>query len=233
MRLTTVLCGFMFLFCTQVMGQLSRTEGMLDISNDMSHTLVQQIPFNSIPTEGSYYYFDEWTEGQIELKSGSSINGFMLKYDIENNELSLKVRDQVKVLGGSKVKNFAILQKNKPVNFVNASSFTLENSALIGFLEIIVSDEKYRLLSKTSLTVQAATYNVAIDMGTEKNKIIKVETFYLEKDDILNKINKNKKKSLALFGELSKTIEQYIKKNKLGFKKKEDLQSIIEYSNTL
>ena len=217
----------------QVMGQLSRTDGMIDLAHDMPNTLIQQIPFEPITTQGSYYYLEEWKEGQIELKNGMSITGFPLKYDIKNNEFILNVRSQIKVLNGSKINQFAIFDGEKFINFISAQTFTLDNLPFDGFFEVLVDGEQYKLLSKWSTKIKKATYNVALDMGTEENKIFKVETLYLAKKTSLYKLRKNKKRFLANFGDSAKIIEQYVRKHKLSFKKKEDLQKIVAFSNTL
>lgn len=215
-------CGLALFFCTQTMGQVSRSDGMIDLSNDLAHTLVEQIPFNPITTEGTHYYSDEWEEGEIELNNGSFIKGFTLKYDIENDELQINAQSKIRTLDGLEVNRFTILHENRSVNFINAMTFTLEGTPLTGFFEV-VADGKYKLLSKLSISMKKATYNLAIDMGTEENVITKVETLYLATESQLNKLSKNKKKTLVFFGNSAEAIEQYAKTNGLGFRKKERL----------
>ena len=224
--------GLALFLSSQAIGQLSRTDGMLDVSNDMKHTLVQQIPFGLIKTEGTYYYSDEWKDGEIELNNGTAINGFKLKYDIENNELMLMINNDVKFLDGSKVNRFTLVEGNSYLNFISAQKFNIENTPLVGFFQILVNGKR-TLLSKWSTSLKKATYNAAIDMGTEENKIIKVERLYLSEEGRLNRLTKNKKKTLALFGNSKETINQYAKENGLGFKKKEDLQKVVSYCNSL
>lgn len=215
-----------------VLAQVSRTEGMIDLSNDMSHTLVKEIPFEPITDKGSHFFFDDWHSGLIELENGIFIKTDAIKYDLENNRFEIKTKNAVKLLDGDKVKQYQLDKDQGQLNFINAEYFTINNVPMYGFFQIL-SDGITKLLVRTTVGVKQANYNVAIDMGSKQNEIIKTETLYLFINNQLNEIKKNKKKILKLFGLKATEIERFSKSEKLSFKVKNDLVKIVNYYNTI
>ncbi|MDN5213516.1 hypothetical protein QQ020_15705 [Fulvivirgaceae bacterium BMA12] len=212
--------------------QVTRTEGMLDLSNDMSHTLVAEIPFERKPDKGTHYFFDDWHQGQIEMIDGRSVKSPLMRFDVENNNLEIRFGGKVRVLSGRKVKEFFLISGDRKTYFIDAGSYSIENAPMYGFFEVLVNG-KNKLFSRTSITIKQANYNVALDMGSEQNEIVKVETLYMFADDQLHKLTKSKKKTLSLFDSKSKQVEQFSKTKRLGYKKKEDLIEIVNYYNTI
>lgn len=223
---------FLSLHFLSAQGQTSRSEGMIDLSTNLENSLVQQIPLKPLSTTGTYFYLDEWKKGQIELFNGSKINGFSLKYDIENDELVIKTDQAVKKLDGQDVRKFALTNSLQPINFINAKFYSINGIVKGGFYEILVVGEN-QLLSKQSVAIQQATYNPAIDMGTEENKIVKKETLFLARNMELFEFGSSQKKNLEIFGSKSQIIKQFAKDNKLKLKKKEDLIQIVSHYNSI
>ena len=70
-------------------------------------------------------------------------------------------------------------------------------------------------------------------MNGEVKLVLNEKFYYTTQDMPAEKISKSRKRFLALFGKKAKRVDQYIKKNKLSIKQKEDLIEIFTYYNQL
>ena len=191
---------------------------------------IKEIKPKPAKTKGSYYYNTNWSVGTVKFFSGDIIENYPLKYDMRMNQVDIKVDNQVKATSASAVKEIV---------WINEKGFTeiLRNALLFskdqtGFFSILV-DGKRPLLKKTTLRLQEANYNPALDVGSRAKKYVKNESYFTILNGELKKINKSKRKILKCFDNKTGIIKEYVSKNKLNYKNDYDLVKIFEYYNSL
>jgi hypothetical protein len=184
-----------------------------------------------IETEGSCYYNDEWSRGDIELFSGEIIKDYPLKYDMKNKQIDILVNDEVKFVTLGAVKEIKWLLPNGNYEVMKNVSQYKDYSGS-GFFSILI-DGKVTFMEKTDLMLLESNYNAAMDVGSEKNKYIKKKKFYAQKDNQLIEIKKTKKSVTKLLSDQKTKIEEYVIQNKLSFKNEIDLIKVFNYYNNI
>lgn len=194
---------------------------------------IQTMSIQSKPkeTKGSYYYNSEWYTGTIKMFSGEMIQSYPLKYDMKMNQIDIKVNESVKFISIGAVKEITWLKPNGQSEILRNLS-TYKNLEGYGFLSIL-AEGNLSLFKKTELSLLDANYNAALDVGTQSDKYVKKEKYYIKKGDKIVQIKKKKKKIIKIFNEKAEKVELYASENKLNFKDDPDLKKIFNYYNSL
>jgi hypothetical protein len=182
---------------------------------------------------GDTYLDKKWNKASLLLfDSERMIEGYPVKYDIQQDVIEVLTKNGIKIIEGKKIKSMVWIDSvtNTPSYFVNASEYNLEGAALNGFLEVIV-DGTLPLMKRTTIIEKQADYVAALDVGSRDKKILKKESFFYSQKAGLAKIG-NKKSLLPAFGEQAQDVEMFIKANKLNVSKTPDLLKAFEYYNS-
>ncbi len=180
---------------------------------------------------GSIYYDDEWRPCSFTIyETNQVVDGYPARYNIYFDELDVKTSTGEKAIESRKIKSFTL---GEPVisKFINASDFTLDETPLKGFLEVLV-DGPTPLFKRHSLLVKKPDYNPALSSGSRDSKIIKEFEFLYGKGTEVIKA-KNKKKIMASFGDKASQVEDYLKTNPASFNEEAGLVKIFTYYNSL
>jgi hypothetical protein len=175
---------------------------------------------------GYPFLYEEWQPGEIKiLNENNSYKGLNLKYDLVKDVLLFKSESGEALLFAKVVTDFKIYADNKnPVHYVLLKD---PKYGISGFYEVL-SDGKAKLLKKpVKKIVEKSEYASA-------NKIRNFEsinTFFIQKNDVLIPVKKDKKSFLSVLADKQVQIEKYADENKLSFKNEEDLSKIINYYN--
>jgi len=216
--------------------QQMRAENTLDRLSDKDGLgkgdILYGIPLPPGGVRGNNYLDDNWNIASLMLfESEKMVEGYKMKYDIKENAIEVKTSKDVKMIEGEKVKNLTWRTKDSVVHyFVNAKDYTLDNTKLSGFLEVIV-DGPTPLFKRTVVNERESTYIAAFDVGDRDRKISKKEIFYYSNNGQLFKIT-NKKSLLPAFGEHAEDVGRYIKINQLDIAKQRGLSLAFDYFNT-
>ena len=112
-------------------------------------------------------------------------------------------------------------------------SFHKDTNSEMDFFEVIL-DGKARLLIRHIAEIIPSNYNVALSEGRKKDRIVMKETYYLQKDKEEPVFIDKKGKSIQLaFSDKTKEVSEFIKKEKIVFKEKDSLVSLIKYYNSI
>ncbi len=182
---------------------------------------------------GDYYLNKRWNKASILLyQSETMIEGYPVKYDIKNDLIEIKTTAGIKVLDVRKIKNLVWTDSMAiaPQYFVNAHEFKKGKTIYSGLLEVMV-DGPLPLLKRTELDVREPNYVPALDVGSKDTKILQKSVILYSKGGELIQI-KNKKDVLEASGDLSKEVEDYIKKNKLNLSKDAGMRRAFEFINS-
>jgi hypothetical protein len=182
---------------------------------------------------GDYYLNKRWNKASILLyKSETMIEGYPIKYDIKNELIEIQTTSGIKILDVRKIKNLVWTDSMviAPQYFVNANEFKKGKITYSGLLEVLV-DGPLPLLKRTELDVREPNYVPALDVGSKDTKILRKSVILCSKGGELIEV-KNKKDVLEVSGEMSKEVDDYIKKNKLNVSKDSGMIRAFEFINS-
>jgi hypothetical protein len=197
---------------------------------DRQFGIIGEVKAKKEATQGSYYISENWNTGTIYLKSGDTLKGYPLKYDIDKNLIEIKTPQQIKALSGNNVIAFEWDDTQRKSFFLNGEQYTFEGTKLYGFYQILTPG-KVELLSKIFLEIKRADYNVALDVGSRADKIIQREKLFVAKDKQLFELKSREiPKPLS---DKALEIKVYLKQNNLKLNKKDDAIRLVNYYNSI
>ena len=173
-----------------------------------------------------------WHEGKVVLLAGDTLRG-LVKYDFQQNLVQYVVNNsKAEIYHARKVLYVEIFDEtvHKYRKFFALPYSNASNYKAPIFFELL-EEGKMTLLSRELLEYK--TYNNAF-YGGSYSRLVQIYYYYLLKDDgSLEDFKGNKNDLLALMGNKGKTVEKYMKANRLDFDDKYDLAKIVAYYNSL
>ena len=173
-----------------------------------------------------------WHDGKIVLVSGDTLKG-LLKYDFQQNLVQYVVNNkQAEVYSARKVLFFEIFDEtsHRYRRFFVLPYTSTSNYKAPVFFELL-EEGKITLLSREFLEYK--TYNNSF-YGGSYSRLVQTYYYYLLKEDgSIEDFRGNKNDLIAMMGNKGKTVEKYIKANRLDFDDKYDVARIVAYYNSL
>lgn len=177
--------------------------------------------------EGPIYIGSDWPAGKVILRNGSTINNYLLRYDI--------LADQMQFVSGKDTLAFASPKELSSVTFGGHTfiyeAFQCENTIRQGYFELI-EPGKNRLLLK-----RLVTYQIPDEEKPEVKSATKYfvdECYFISKPDKLaSKVMCNRKSVLTLLNEHNAEIEEYLRVTGNKVKSTDDLKKLVAYYNAL
>lgn len=180
---------------------------------------------------GTSYLNREWQLGTVSGKSGKIYKNMLLKLDLLDHKFVFK---------GDKGETMGFVDPVQQVVFdptiLNTSSVIFRNGFSntevkpTDYLEVM-AEGNIRLLKKITISVkEIKDYSSAV---TEKSYVTKSTYYVAQQDNALQNVSLNKKDIIKALPAHTKEIEQYIKDNKVNFRKDEDLTKLVNYYNSL
>lgn len=162
------------------------------------------------------------------------VSGYASKYDILKDDFYLLQGNTIRVLPGTRVKNFSYVDSINQAqhHFINGSEFGLESGTpMSGFYEILV-DGPLALLKRTEAVVKEADYHAALNVGSKDHRILKSQSYFLADGRILKPLPKGKAMP-GLFGEFAEPVQKFIKVNQLDMRNESHLKAVFDHYYTL
>ncbi len=192
---------------------------------------IKNMPEKTINVKGSVYQYDEWSLGNLLMKSGETLKAYPLKYDLKYSRYEIKDNETVKVLSLMDVKEASwMLPNGNAEHYINSSEF--EHIGYHGMFKVITTG-KLTLLKSTSLRIEESYYNPALDVGSNERKYVKKSTYYVMTNGKLTPIKTTRKSILKQFGDQSDTVNKWVKENTLKYNNDTDLAKIFNYYHSL
>jgi hypothetical protein len=175
---------------------------------------------------------DLWHDGKVVLVAGDTLKG-LVKYDFQLNTVQFTVNNRkAEIYHARKILFFEIFDETVHryrrffvLPYSNASNY--KAPVIFELLE----EGKITLLSRELLEYK--TYNSAF-YGGSYTRLVQTYYYYLLREDgTIEDFRGNKHDLLAMMGNKGKTVEKYIKANRLDFDDKYDLARIVSYYNSL
>ena len=162
------------------------------------------------------------------------VSGYQTKYDIQRDDFYLLQNRVVRVLEGSKVRNFVVIDSLSKARqqYINGRLLKDETgSPLSGFFEVL-SDGNMALLRKTEIEVKAPDFHPALNVGSKDHRVVKHQLMFYAREGVVGKVPQGKK-ILSLFPDQEEKMATFIKVNKLDLKSESHLKGLFEYYQSL
>ena len=193
-----------------------------------------EIPLPPADVLGSSYMYDQWRLSDLTLKSGVNIKEHWMRYDIENERMEIKNEGEISAIPLTRIKSGTWLdpETDQQIAFVNSTSYRLNDTPVIGLMELLVVDS-ISLLRRTNTQLLEANYVPQLAAGRRDHRLKKEVRYYLLQDNTMRELSLKWKKSIDLFDPYQSQMEEYIQEHKLNFKNIDDLSFAVKRYNLL
>jgi len=180
---------------------------------------------------GQQFPFEFWHEGRAVLESGDTLRG-KIKYDPQNDLIQIERNGKYESLTSRKVIFYEIfdLQQNNYRQFVALPYSPSGGYKTPSFFEVL-SEGKITLMSKEALEYRNT--NAGFYYGSVSRLVLVHKYFLLKEDGNIERVTASKNDFLAMMGSRSDEVRRYMKANRLGLERKEEIGRVIGYYNSL
>ena len=181
---------------------------------------------------GTTLYDESWYQGEVQFYNGKALKNHELRYDVYADIVEAKINGNVALYKGENIKqfNWEDSSVNTAMKFINTKSYTISNTELIGFFEVLVDDE-VALFAHQKIKIKEPDYVEGLDVGSRDYQIKMSENYYFAFGKKLMDVKQGKN-----FKELKNSIpplKEFVKENNLSHKKKQDLVSMTRFLNSI
>jgi len=174
-------------------------------------------------TQGSPFLGD-WEPADILFTNGGEIKGLMVRYNVLNNQLLYKQKDQIYLL----VSPDSIAELNLPSRTFIYKEWAAGKKS---FFEV-VQKGKVSLLAKYEIEISPANYNEALMSGNKNDVLNLKQKMYLQLGEKFVPITK-KNVLIHALGDKKADVSTFFSKERLSIKKREDMIELINFYNQL
>jgi len=190
--------------------------------NNFGHTMTFINPKRII--EGSVHLFKKWENLAIIITNDNQ------RYSIKNINLNIERNIFESRISGDSIFTF---------NFNNIDRFIVNNKVFKNFYynddnrvyEMIYESEEFTIMKGHTVQLIEGSANPMVNRKFDKN--IQKSSYYIMKDDKIKPFKLKKQKILRLVDgdvERAQKIEEYVKENKLSYKKAYDVRKALEFT---
>ena len=188
---------------------------------------------------GDVYVDTAWQAGNVKFygklnATTDSLAGVPVRLDLMANEVEVRASTQdIRAAKASTVRYVDVNNRiGSSTRFINVREYRGEADALSGFFEQVVTG-KLDLLQHPSVYVRRGNYNMALNVGTKDDEIVKKTDWYIAKNKQATKFSPGKKALLDLMSDRKDQVEAYLKKDKPDLKSRSGLIALVAYYNGL
>jgi len=177
------------------------------------------------------FAFEFWHEGKVVLETNDTLKG-LVKYDIQNDLLQVKVRNKLESLTARKVLTFEIFDTTvKRYRQFYSLPYSPNNTYKTPVFFELLCEGKITLLAREKLEYR--TVNSPFFYGNY-SRLVLVNVFYLLKQNgVIQEFQGKKNDWLKVMETRENEVREFSKVNRLDFDEKYDLTRIIDYYNSL
>ena len=188
--------------------------------------------FVSALTHAQEYAFELWHEGKVILETGDTIKG-LVKYDIQNDLLQVKIRSQLETFTARKVLTFEIFDATvKRYRQFYSLPYSVNNTYKTPIFFELLAEGKITALAREKLeyrTMNSPFYYY----GTYTKLVLVNQYFLLKPNGNIEEFVGKKHDWLTLMENHETEVRDFAKVNRLDFDDKYELARIIDFYNSL
>lgn len=179
--------------------------------------------------EGTPFMNDQFIAGEVKTADGQIINGVLLRYDVYNNKMEVKVKVSLFELTDELISAISI--EGKTFHYL---PFQMEKKMSKGYLELI-QDGEWNLYCQYRKKFKIAQPQKAMQEKPTPASFKDLPEVYLLKqkgsDEAIG--FKNRKELLNVFPQNRDKLQDYLKDQKLKCNNPEDLKKLLTYYESL
>ncbi|MFZ9982512.1 MAG: hypothetical protein ACO3FI_10835 [Cyclobacteriaceae bacterium] len=175
--------------------------------------------------------FEFWHEGRAILESGDTLKG-KIKYDPQNDLIQLERNSKFETLTSRKIIFYEIFdaQQNNYRQFFALPYSPSGGYKTPSFFELL-AEGKITLLCKESVEYRSS--NAGFYYGSVSRLVLVYKYFLLKEDGTIERVNGAKNDFIDMMGSRAEEVRKYMKANRLGLERKEEIGRVISYYNSL
>lgn len=181
-----------------------------------------------------------WHEGKVVLIEGDTVKG-QIKYDFDNDLVQVNTDNVLKTYSSRKILFFEILDKTTgSYRQFYALPFNIHSDYEVPILFEVLYEGKLTLLAREQIVTENVSssaydyyYYPTFPNYNYTRERLAYTFFFLEQNGEIEYYTLKKNDLLSTFGDHSKEIKQYMKKNNLKHDNLRDLIKITAYYNAL
>jgi hypothetical protein len=182
-----------------------------------------------VGVSGNQLFLKDWSDGVIRFSSGKVTDKFKLKFNIAQNRLLLQFNGST-FAAESRINEFLMYTKNKKDSFVFRKGFPDTDRGN--------AETFYQVLEKGKVTLlRLATKDIIEEKEILASKVSRhyrdVEEFYLFRDGVMNKINKETAPVQDIVTDRREELKTFISEQQLKMRSPEDLVKVVKKYNEL
>lgn len=182
--------------------------------------------YNLDDIEGSMFFYDKWTIGDVTNADGTMLKNVKLKYSVYGDQLIFAAANGEMVALDKPARRFTLN------TVVFASGFPAVDNFTTNTYYQLIYDGKTKLLKHTSKTVTEIKGGYSTSSKVTR-QFTTTETWYVLKNENMIKIKPDKKTVLAALDDKAAGINTYLAANKVNFKNDADLARLLDHYNSL
>jgi hypothetical protein len=199
----------------------------------MKRALVLFLVCFSAGASAQQFSFEFWHEGKIVLETSDTLRG-LVKYDLQNDLLQLKIKNQLESYTARKVLFFEIFdQSAKRYRQFYSLPYSQNNTYNTPTFFELVAEGKLTVLTREKLEYR--TVSTGFYYYGNYTRLVLINTYFLLKPNgKIEQINNPRRRDwLDLMKNKEDDVVAFAKENRLDFDDKFELTRIIEYFNSL
>lgn len=200
------------------------------------NSMVFGVPLPPGEVEGDYYLNTDFQPAQFVLATSTKLyEDFMIRYDLRSNLIEINYDDGIRGLDGNKVKYFELASPRGYIRYINSSQTGGSGEDLPAnlFLQVMVDDD-IPLYRYEKIHVKKADYNIALNVGSRNDEIIKKPAYLTIVNGKAIELKKGKKSNIfTLIPSKENELRALAKKEKIKLNTEEDFIYLIRKLNSL
>lgn len=181
---------------------------------------------------GSPYLNEEFIEGTMTIVDGTVIPGLGYRYDIYGDKMQFLLNgDTASITKPLSLRSIQLGEKKFVYDVYQVS----DDVVAAGYFEVIEEGDVLSILLRREIELEQDAYvtNYGGGGGTKEFMMKQMNSYYLKQDrKAAQKVHK-KKDFLNTITHFHNEVKQYMKENRISVRKEEDLQSVVNYYNSL
>ena len=179
-----------------------------------------------VETSGSKFLAKKWNnQGVIRTLRKKQIVVSNINYEVEAGAFALQAKESIYLLDGSKYGEI-IFNGRSFKNLYNPISKSTR------FLEVIAENDEFTLVKDYYLDIRETEATPGYGQKATKT-YVKKSRYYIMTGERFEEFKLKKSSVLELLSNNSSAVSDYVKSNKLSYKKDDDLKKMIAFHQTL
>ena len=212
----------------------AQTNQTLRLDEYANANIKAEVKANYAVQDQGRYLSKAWNKGKVHLISGQSLDDFLLKFNVQHNQLELKNGQYIKVCDQRLFTAFEWADTNtgQMHRFVRVNNFKFKSRTLYdGVFEVLV-EGPVQLLWLVDLKKESGQVR-PYPSGSFEASAYNNHGFYMAINGMAYPIENSRKKNLAHLGQVAPTVKEYMRVNRLQFNNVQNLIHIMVYTNTI